>query len=78
MPNAFEIDVTEMQPHDVIRLADVPMPQGCHRIGRPGDADRHRPHHPAAIADADVAEAAEGAEAMRQPKLLPQSDRTPA
>ena len=35
MPNAFEIDVTEMQPGDVIRLADVPMPKGVTALGDP-------------------------------------------
>ena len=35
MPNAFEIDVTDMQPGDVIRLADVPMPKGVTPLGDP-------------------------------------------
>jgi large subunit ribosomal protein L25 len=35
MPGEFVIDVTEMQPGDVIRLADVPMPKGVTALGDP-------------------------------------------
>jgi len=35
MPNEFVIDITDMQPHDVIRLADVPMPAGVTAVGDP-------------------------------------------
>ena len=35
MPNEFVIDVTDMQPGDVIRLADVPMPNGVTANGDP-------------------------------------------
>ena len=35
MPNEFVIDITEMQPHDLIRLADVPMPAGVTALGDP-------------------------------------------
>jgi large subunit ribosomal protein L25 len=35
IPNEFVIDITEMQPHDVIRLADVPMPKGVTALGDP-------------------------------------------
>jgi len=35
MPNEFVIDITDMQPHDVIRLADVPMPEGVTAVGDP-------------------------------------------
>ena len=28
IPDEFVIDITDMQPHDIIRLADVPMPKG--------------------------------------------------
>ncbi|MGD9996684.1 MAG: 50S ribosomal protein L25 [Ilumatobacteraceae bacterium] len=35
MPNEFVIDVTNMQPHEVIRLADVPMPDGVTPTGDP-------------------------------------------
>ena len=35
MPNEFVIDITDMQPHDVIRLADVPMPQNVTATGDP-------------------------------------------
>jgi hypothetical protein len=29
------IDITDMQPHDIIRLADVPMPKGVTATGDP-------------------------------------------
>jgi large subunit ribosomal protein L25 len=35
MPNEFVIDVTDMQPGDVIRLAEVPMPNGVTAVGDP-------------------------------------------
>jgi large subunit ribosomal protein L25 len=35
MPNEFVIDITDMQPGDVIRLGDVPMPQGVTPTGDP-------------------------------------------
>ena len=35
MPNEFVIDVTNMQPGDVIRLADVPLPKGIVATGDP-------------------------------------------
>lgn len=35
MPNEFVIDVSDMHPHDVIRLSDVPMPSGVTAIGDP-------------------------------------------
>jgi len=35
IPNEFVIDITDMQPHDVIRLADVPMPKGVTALGDP-------------------------------------------
>ena len=35
MPNEFVIDVTDMQPHDVIRLSDVPMPANVTAVGDP-------------------------------------------
>jgi hypothetical protein len=35
MPNEFVIDITNMEPHDVIRLADVPMPAGVTAVGDP-------------------------------------------
>ena len=60
MPNAFEIDVTEMQPGDVIRLADVPMPSGVTALGDPEMPIVTILITSAAEAEADVAEAAEG------------------
>ena len=35
MPNEFVIDITDMQPTDIIRLADVPMPAGVTAVGDP-------------------------------------------
>lgn len=35
MPNEFVVDVTDMQPGDVIRLADLPMPAGVTATGDP-------------------------------------------
>ncbi len=35
MPNEFVVDVTDMQPGDVIRLADLPMPHGVTATGDP-------------------------------------------
>lgn len=61
MPNAFEIDVTEMQPGDVIRLADVPMPAGVTALGDPEMPIVTILITSAAEAAADEAEAAEGA-----------------
>jgi large subunit ribosomal protein L25 len=35
MPNEFVVDITDMQPGDIIRLADLPMPQGVTAHGEP-------------------------------------------
>lgn len=35
IPAEFVVDVSEMQPHDVIRLADIPMPKGVVATGDP-------------------------------------------
>jgi large subunit ribosomal protein L25 len=35
MPNEFVIDITDMQPDTVIRLSDVPMPNGVTALGDP-------------------------------------------
>jgi large subunit ribosomal protein L25 len=35
IPDEFVIDITDMQPHDIIRLADVPMPKGVTATGDP-------------------------------------------
>ena len=35
MPTEFVVDVTDMQPGDVIRLADLPMPKGATATGDP-------------------------------------------
>jgi len=35
MPNEFVVDITDMQPHDVIRLSDLPMPKGVTALGDP-------------------------------------------
>ena len=62
MPNAFEIDITEMQPGDVIRLADVPMPKGVTALGDPEMPIVTILITSAAEAAADEAEAGAGAE----------------
>ena len=38
MPNEFVIDITDMKPGDVIRLGDVPMPDGVTAHGDPESA----------------------------------------
>jgi large subunit ribosomal protein L25 len=63
MPNAFEIDVTDMQPGDVIRLADVPMPKGVTALGDPEMPIVTILITSAGEAAADEAEVAAGAEA---------------
>ena len=70
MPNEFVIDITEMQPHDVIRLADVPMPTGVTPLGDPDMAvvtilvTRGEDEDTATEGtDAEGAEAAEGGDA---------------
>ena len=66
IPNEFVIDITDMQPHDVIRLADVPMPKGVTALGDPDMPVVTILITAAAEAEADEAEAAEGdAEARR-------------
>jgi large subunit ribosomal protein L25 len=35
MPNEFVVDITDMQPDTVIRLADIPMPNGVTALGDP-------------------------------------------
>ena len=67
MPNAFEIDVTDMQPGDVIRLSDVPMPKGVTALGDPEMPIVTILITSAAEAEADVAEAAEDAAADEAP-----------
>jgi len=67
MPNEFVIDITDMQPGDVIRLADVPMPNG---VTANGDPDMPvvtilvmRASELESDAVAEVEESAEGGEA---------------
>lgn len=62
MPNAFEVDVTEMQMGDVIRLADLTMPNGVTALGDPEMPIVTILVTSAAEAEADLAEAADGAE----------------
>lgn len=63
LPAEFVIDVTDMQPGDVIRLADVPMPKGITAQGDPEMAVVTILHTAAeAVAEAE-AEGEEGAEA---------------
>ncbi len=35
MPNSFDVDITDMQNHDVIRLSEVAMPKGVTPLGDP-------------------------------------------
>ncbi|MCU1399730.1 MAG: rplY [Acidimicrobiales bacterium] len=35
MPNAFTVDISDMQPGDVIRLSELPMPAGVTALGDP-------------------------------------------
>ena len=35
MPNAFDVDISAMHPHDVIRLSDLTMPKGVTPLGDP-------------------------------------------
>ena len=62
MPNEFVIDITDMQPHDVIRLADVPMPAGVTAVGDPDMPVVTVLQNRASI-EAAAAAAAEGGEA---------------
>lgn len=57
IPNEFVIDITDMQPHDVIRLADIPMPKGVTALGDPD-----MPVVTILVTAAAVAEAGEEAE----------------
>jgi len=69
MPNEFVIDVTDMQPGDVIRLAEVPMPNGVTAVGDPEMAVvtilvmRASELESDAVPEAAEGEDAEGAEA---------------
>ncbi|MCU1394937.1 MAG: rplY [Ilumatobacteraceae bacterium] len=65
MPNSFVVDITDMQPGDVIRLSDLPMPSGVTALGDPEMAIVTALH---GFSDADLEsdatpEAAEGDEA---------------
>ena len=68
MPNEFVVDVTDMQPGDVIRLSDVKMPAGATAVGDPDmpvvTVLSLRAEEAVAEADAEAAEdaAAEAAE----------------
>jgi large subunit ribosomal protein L25 len=35
MPNSFDVDISHMHPHDVIRLSDLTMPKGVTALGDP-------------------------------------------
>jgi large subunit ribosomal protein L25 len=68
MPNEFVVDVTEMQPGDVIRLSDLRMPAGATAVGDPEmpivTVLSLRAEEAVATADAEAAdEAADAAEA---------------
>ncbi len=69
IPNEFVIDITEMQPHDVIRLADVPMPKGVTALGDPD-----MPVVTVLITAAAVAEAGEVAEGVEADADAPEAE----
>ncbi|MBI4934132.1 MAG: 50S ribosomal protein L25 [Actinobacteria bacterium] len=56
IPNEFVIDITDMQPHDIIRLADLPMPAGVTALGDPDMPVVTILITAAATAEADAAE----------------------
>ena len=60
MPNEFVVDVSNMHPHEVIRLGDLPMPKGVTALGDPDMPIVTVLITSAGEAAADVAEAAEG------------------
>ena len=60
MPNEFLVDISGMQPHDVIRLSDLPMPKGVTPLGDPDMPIVTVLITSAAEAAADIAEAVEG------------------
>ena len=62
MPNEFLVDISDMQPHDVIRLSDLPMPKGVTPLGDPDMPIVTVLITSAAEAAADIAEAVEGEE----------------
>ena len=59
MPNEFVVDITDMQPGDVIRLSELPMPKGVTALGDPEMAIVTAIHGTEEIVDEPVA-AAEG------------------
>ncbi len=74
MPNEFVIDITDMQPGDVIRLADIPMPAGVTANGDPEMPVVTILVTSAAEAEADLAEAAEGEGGEGEPGEAPAAD----
>ena len=71
MPNQFVVDITDMQPGDVIRLSDLKMPKGVTALGDPemaivsalhgiSDAELESDAAPAAEAEGDAAADGEG------------------
>lgn len=71
MPNEFLVDISDMQPHDVIRLSDLSMPKGVTALGDPDMPIVTVLITSAAEAAADIAEAVEG-------EATPADDATPA
>ena len=68
MPNEFVVDITNMEPGDVIRLSELPMPKGVTALGDPDMAIVTAIHgteeivdEPATAADGDGGEAAASA-----------------
>jgi large subunit ribosomal protein L25 len=69
MPNEFVIDITDMQPDTVIRLAEIPMPKGVTPLGDPDMAvvtvltTAAEIEEPVAAVEGEEGEAEAGAEA---------------
>ena len=63
MPNEFVVDVSEMQPGDVIRLSSLVMPKGVTALGDPDMAIVTAIHGSQAEPDAEPAAAVEAPEA---------------
>lgn len=66
IPAEFVIDITDMQPHDVIRLADVPMPKGVTALGDPDMPVVTVLVTAAAVAESGAEGEAEGGEAAAE------------
>ncbi|HEY4331051.1 MAG TPA: hypothetical protein VGM78_00715, partial [Ilumatobacteraceae bacterium] len=57
MPNEFVVDITDMEPGDVIRLSELAMPKGVTALGDPEMAIVTAIHGSAEIVDEPAGEA---------------------